>query len=354
MTDLVHLAAGALAEDERFLQVARDVYRNDQVWAADSEHVIRSRWADAAEGLIRLDAVVAMRGARPVARAAAIMEPSAMDLSGQPEGWVGLVECLPDALDDGVAAVRDRCLRLQERGLLSIAAPRTDPLFGGVVIDKFDEPQAVLTPHNPPYYPTLLSAAGFTAETRLVSYRFDRARAPSIHVPRGVGVKVRSIDADDWPGEMGRLHAFQEAVFAGRRSRVPRRPSQTTALVERLRPMIDPDLVLVAEDPAGSVVGVVICLPDTWQRRPDGSSPTRARLMSIGVRRGWRGRGAALAMAAELTTRLLDRGYTSLDASWIQESNTAPQRLARAMRGTPSRRVAIYRHRSPEALASPV
>ena len=110
--------------------------------------------------------------------------------------------------------------------------------------------------------------------------------------------------------------------------------------------MIDPDLVLVAEDPAGSVVGVVICLPDTWQRRPHGLTPTRARLMSIGVRRGWRGRGAAVAMAAELATRLLDRGYTSLEASWIQQDNTAPQLLAHAMHGTPSRRAAIYRHRS--------
>lgn len=346
MTDLVHLSADALAEDERFLRVARDVYRDDQGWAPDSEQVITSRCAEAAHGLIRLDAVVAMRGARPVARAAAIVQPAATDPSGQPEGWVGLVECLPDALDDGVAAVRDRCIRLRERGLPSVAAPRTDPLYGGIVVDGFDQPQTVLTPHNPPYYPVLLSAAGFTPETHLVSYRFDRAHAPSIHVPAGVGVTVRSIDADDWHRELGRLHAFQEAVFAGRRARVSRRPSQTAALVERLRPMIDPDLVLLAEDPEGSIVGVVVCLPDTWQRRPHGLTPTRARLMSIGVRRGWRGRGAAVAMAAELATRLLDRGYTSLEASWIQQDNTAPQLLAHAMHGTPSRRAAIYRHRS--------
>jgi hypothetical protein len=351
MTDLVHLSADALAEDERFLQVARDVYRDDQGWAPDSEQVITSRCAEAAHGLIRLDAVVAMRGARPVARAAAIVQPAATNPSGQPEGWVGLVECLPDAFDDGVAAVRDRCLRLQERGLPSIAAPRTDPLYGGIVVDGFDQPQTVLTPHNPPYYPALLSAAGFTPDTRLVSYRFDRAHAPSIHVPAGVGVTVRSIDTDDWHLEVGLLHAFQESVFAGRRSRVSRRPSQTAALVERLRPMIDPELVLIAEDPGANIVGVVVCLPDTWQRRPPGSSPTRARLLSIGVRRGWRGRGAAVTMAAELTTRLLDRGYTSLEASWIQQGNTTPQHLARAMRGRPSRRVALYRFRPPDQAA---
>lgn len=343
MTDLVYLAAEDLPEDSRFFQVARDVYRDDPGWAPDSEQLIATRCAEAARGLTSLDAVVAVRGTRPVARAAAIIEPAATDPSGRPEGWVGLVECLPDSIDAGVAVLRDRCAWLQGRGLPSIAAPRTDPLYGGVVVAGFDEPQIVLTPHNPPHYPTLLSKAGFMPETRLVSYRFDRARTPSIHVPRGVGVTVRPIDAHDWPREMSRLHAFQEAVFAGRRSRVPRRPSQTTALVERLRPMIDPDLVLIAEDPAGDTVGVLVCLPDAWQRGGDHRSPTRARLLSIGVHRGWRGRGAAVAMAAELKTRLLDRGYASLEASWIQQDNTAPQRLAEAMRGARSRRVAIYR-----------
>lgn len=351
MTDLVPLSADTLAGDERFLQVARDVYRDDPAWAPASEQLITTRCAENARGLICLDAVVAVQGARPVARAAAIIEPAATDPSGQPEGWVGLAECLPDSFDAGVAVLRDRCSWLHRHGCPSIAAPRTDPLHGGLVVDGFDEPQIVLTPHNPPYYPRLLSAAGFTPETHMVSYRFDRAHAPTIRVPPGVGVTVRSINVHDWERDVGRLHAFQESVFAGRRSRVPRRPSQTTALVERLRPMIDPDLVLLAEGPDSGIAGVLVCLPDAWQRCSHHRSPTRARLLSIGVRPGWRGRGAAVAMVAALKTRLLDRGYHSLEASWIQRNNTTPQRLARAMRGTPSRRLAMYRHRPPDPAA---
>lgn len=351
MSDLVHLSAEALADDERFGQVARDVYRDDPGWAPDSEQLVTTRCEEAARGLISIEAVVAMDGDRPVARAASIVEPAATDPSGRPEGWIGLVECLPDSIDAGVAVLRDRCAWLRSRGLPSIAAPRTDPLYGGLVVDGFDEPQVFLTPHNPPYYPTLLCEAGFTPETHLVSYRFDRAHVPTIRVPRGVGVTVRSIDLDDWDREVSRLHAFQESVFAGRRARVPRHPPQTTALVERLRPIIDPDLVLLADDPEGGTAGVLVCLPDAWQRCDGRARPTRARLLSIGVRPGWRGRGAAVAMAAELTTRLLDDGYASLEASWIQQGNITPQRLARAMRGARSRSVAIYRYRSPHVEA---
>jgi len=345
MTHFVHLSHAALATDERFLQVARDVYQDDPGWSPASEQLIAARCEDAAEGHIFLEGTVAIAGGRPVARAAAIVEPAAKDPAGRPEGWVGLVECLPDSIDAGVGVLRDRCAWLERCGLASISAPRTDPLCGGVVIEGFGDPQVVLTPHNPPYYPAMISQAGFVPEMRMVSFRFDRAHAPTIRVPRGVGVAVRSIDADDWDREVARLHALQESVFAGRRSRVPRRAGQTMALVERLRPIIDPDLVLLAEGRAGDTVGALICLPDTWQPRPEGTAPTRARLLSIGVRRGWRGQGAAVAMAAVLQTRLLDRGYDSLEASWIQHGNSAPQRLARAMRGVPSRTTEIYRRR---------
>ena len=107
--------------------------------------------------------------------------------------------------------------------------------------------------------------------------------------------------------------------------------------------MIDPDLILVAEDRAGEVVGMLISLPDLWQARPAGARPTRARLLSIAVGRGWRGRGAALAMAAELASRLIDRGYQVLEGSWIRRDNVAPQRLARLVGGVPTRTIAYYR-----------
>lgn len=346
MTELVSLPAETLATDERFTQIAREVYHDDRNWSPASEQLIAARCQDAAHGHICLEAAIAVTGGRPVARAAAIIEPAAQDPAGHPEGWVGLVECLPDSIDAGVAVLRDRCAWLERRGLTSISAPRTDPLFGGVVTGGSSGPQVVLTPHNPPYYPVMLSKAGFTPDTRMVSFRFDRARAPTIRVPPGAGVAVRSIDTTDWDREVARLHALHERVFAGRPSRVPRQAPQTRALIERLRPMIDPDLVLVAANRAGDTIGMLICLPDTWQRRPAGTPPTRARLISIGILPGWRGRGAAVAMAAQLAKRLLDRNFVTLEASWIQHANTKPQRLARSMGGVPSRNITIYRRRS--------
>ncbi len=341
MSVTVHpLAAEEVATSPEFAQVAREVYRDDPGWAPASEGVVADRARDAAAGRIALRGVVALERGRPVARAVAIVEPRAVGASGAGEGWVGLVECVPGALDAGVAVLGECAGWLREQGL-AVVAPRTDALRAGLVTSGFGEPQMVLTPYNPPWYVRLFAEAGFEPAVRMVGYRFDRARAPRIVVPAGVGVRVRPVDPGNWDGEVARFHAFQEAVFAERPARVPRQAPATALLVGGLREIVDPDLCLVAESSAGRTVGVLVCLPDVWQPRPDGVPPDRARLVSIGLRPGWRGRGAALAMGAALEERLMAKGYRSLEASWVQSGNTAPQRLAQALGAVPSRTSAI-------------
>ncbi|MEJ2579313.1 MAG: GNAT family N-acetyltransferase [Kineosporiaceae bacterium] len=336
------LDAAELASSPQFARVAREVYRDDPHWAAPSEAVIAERARDAVEGRIHLHGVVALAGDRPVARAAAIVEPAAVAPSGARQGWIGLFECREDARQAGVAVLSDRRRWLRDRGLTEISAPRSDALRGGLLTSGFDEPHVVLTPYNPAYYPEVFAAAGFVPSTRMVGYRFSRDRAPRIPVPAGLGLRVRPVDPNDWAGEVARLHAFQETVFANRAARVPRPPDGTGLLADRLRQVIDPDLCLIAEDAKGRTVGVLLCLPDVWQQRPAGASPDRARLLSIGLLPGWRGRGAALAMGAALAEQLLGKGYQSLEASWVRGDNVRPQRLARALGAVPSRGLTIY------------
>lgn len=353
LINLVPIEGSAIGDSAAFRQVAVDVYRDDPQWAVASEDIIAERAFDAAEGRVEMQGVVALAAGRPVARAVAIVEPDARDRFGRAEGWIGLFECLRDHPDAGVAVLQDRRSWLRPRASGGISVPRTDALRGGLVTSGFDRPQLVLTPHNPDYYAHLLARAGFAPQTSMVSYLFTRAKAPTIRVPPGLGVRVRSVETADWDRELRRLHDFQEAVFARRNNRVPRELEATTSLARRLLPMVDPDLVLVAEDSSGLLVGVLVCLPDTWQERAPSLDPDRARLLSVGVRAGWRGRGAAIAMGAALEDRLLAKGYQTLEASWIQNTNARPRRLARALGASPSRTITLYadRHHDTDAHA---
>lgn len=328
------------AAAEAFLALPPAVYVGDPCWAPASESLVAGRFADAAAGRIGLHAVVALVSDRPVARGAAILEPAARDDAGRPEGWIGLVECLPgrDAAAAGVA-VLERCRAwLGAQGAARVVGPRTDGLVAGLLVDGFDQPQVVLTTHNPPSAPAIWHRAGARTATTMLSYRFSRDRVPRFPRRTAPGVRVRAADPADLPAEVARVHAFQAEVFRGGAGHLPRSEAATARLAQRLLPLLDADLVLLAEDRTGTVVGVLVCLPDAWQRRPQGEVPDRARLVSIGVRHGWRRTGVAMAMGAALADRLLERGYQHLEGSWVLGANRPPQRVAAALEARASRR----------------
>lgn len=331
------------ASGRAFRSLPGVVYADDPCWAPASETLVAARFTDAAAGRIGFHAVVATIAGQPVARAAAILEPAAVAPDGSPEGWIGLLECLPepDAQVAGMAVLAHSRAWLAEQGAGRVVGPRVDGLVAGLLVDGFDQPQVVLTAHNPPTYPALWRGAGARVATSMYSYRFSRERVPRFPRRAAPGVGVRAADAADLPAEIARVHAFQAEVFRGGAGHLPRTLEATERLTRRLLPLLDPDLVLLAEDRRGEVVGVLVCVPDAWQRRPTGRTPDRARLVSIGVRDRWRRTGVALAMGAELADRLLARGYQHLEGSWVLGANRPPQLLAAALEARTSRRFAL-------------
>lgn len=316
---------------DAFRRMAAEVYATDPVWAPASEDVIDECLARAESGEIEIQAVVATHGDRAIARAMAITTPAAA------EGWIGLFECLVGSTDAG-RAVLEHCFEwLRSTGRASVVAPRIDELRAGLLVEGFDSPQTIFTAHNPRFYVDIFLGAGFTVRSRMVGYEFHRERAPTFRRLPLEAISIRTPDPAHLVGELERIEAFQDSVFGSGPGRVRRNRMASRSLSRRLLPLLDLDLVLLAEDDAGEVVGVLICLPDHWQPPP----VDRARLVSVGVAPGWRGRRVAMEMGAELVERLLAKGYQSLEGSWIRADNTRPQVLARALGGTPGRMFAL-------------
>ncbi len=320
------------------------VYADDPSWAPASDALVPERFADAAAGRIGLHAVVALSDGQPVARAAGILEPSARDGDGRPEGWIGLFECVPGATgEDGALAVLEAVRRwLGRRGAGRLVGPRTDGLVAGLLVEGFEQPQVVFTAHNPPHYRELLLRSGATPATELLSYRFTRDAVPTFPRLATRGITVRGADPERMADEVARLHAFQAEVFTPGIGHLARDEGGTERLTARLLPMIDPALVLLAEDRRDELVGVLICLPDAWQVRGPGTRPDRARLLSIGVRAAWRRTGIALSMGQVLRDRLLAGGYQTLEGSWVRRENRAPQLVAEVLRARRSRRFELF------------
>lgn len=344
MTRIELRTVGGAASPERaaFYALPTRVYDRDPSWAPASVAVAQECFADADAGLVAMHPVVALCEGTPVAGAAAILHPEAVERGG-PQGWIGLIECLPGQQEAGVAVV-DECRRwLVRRGAVGIVAPRSTALVAGLLVAGFEHPQAYLTAHNPPWYAGLLASAGFHPTVSMVAFEWTRDRAPRFHLGPLGAVRVRHVDPARLHADVDLIHRFQQEVFAGSPGHVTRMPGQTRALAERLLPDLDPELVLLAEDAAGGTIGVLICAPDDWQRRPVGVAPDRARLISIGVAHSWRGRGIAMAMGSVLADTLIDKGYRTLEASWVVAPNRHPQLLAHALGARATRRFELDR-----------
>jgi GNAT superfamily N-acetyltransferase len=109
-------------------------------------------------------------------------------------------------------------------------------------------------------------------------------------------------------------------------------------LARSLKPIMDPDIVFIAETADGTPAGLALNMPDIhqalrlsgggrywplglprfmWHRR----HIDQVRLMLVGVLPGYRGRGIDGACLLETARTTLQKGYKRLEGSWILEDN---------------------------------
>ena len=209
----------------------------------------------------------------------------------------------------------------------------------GLQVGGFDLPQTVLTPHNPPYYLDIFTQQGYRTQERLLCFLLDRASAPrlSLSLP---GFRTRTFNRARLEDEVRVLNELQTEIFRTHPGYVPRSLAEDRAMVESFLPMLDDELVIIAEDRQARPVGILICLPDVYQAF-QGKPVDTARLISIGAVPRLAQRGIGVLMGMHLARNLLDKGYQTLEGSWIRAGNLPPQNLVRRFKGREGREFVI-------------
>jgi GNAT superfamily N-acetyltransferase len=327
-----------------FLKVAAEVYQNDHVWVAASDNIFLQRFKAAQSNAnIKFWPFVALDNNLPVARGAAILASNAKDVQGNLEGWLGFFESNQRHPQAGKAILEKCEQRLAAAGAISVVGPKIDNLILGLLVNGFSLPQTIFTNHNPPYYLELFKQCGFGVKTRILTYTFDRntVRLPEI---KKMGFLTRTFNRFDFSKETLVFHQLQNSIFYGSVGWVPRTFDEDRELIESFLSFIDDELVIIAEDSKGNHVGLLVCLPDIYQPFREGLM-TRARIISIGVLPGWERNGVGAMMVSHLITNLLKKGYSSIEASWILDSNKLSQNLARRFNAVSGREFALLEKR---------
>ena len=234
------------------------------------------------------------------------------------------------------------------RGLDLLVGPK-GPLLGdgiGALIEGFEHRPALGVTYNHPYYPGLLEGAGFEKDTDFLTGRLYRhhhlpeaffAAADEAGAARGYRAFAFSSRRQirEW---LPRFAAVYNEAFRPTWEYTPLTDEEVRSAVERLLPVIEPDLirlVLQGED----IVGFMIAYPDVsaalqriggriwptgwarllWERRH-----TRwANINGMGLLPAHQGTGANAVLYAALARSVGGVRFEGADVVQVDERNTA-------------------------------
>lgn len=273
--------------------------------------------------------LLARRGGEPVARLALTL---AYDLKGAPgvSGLIGWYHALE--ADAGVDLLRRAIRRLAEPSIVRVLGPLQGSTWGRYRLalapdppDAGAEPPFLSEPWNPRRYPADWQAAGFrvaaTYESAIVENlaEADPRRDEMAERLRARGAAVRPLDPDRFDEELSALYGLSVAAFAENLYYSPIGFPEFRARYLPLRPLLDPDLVRLAEDAEGRLLGFVFAFPDLLAVR-DGR-PTRAVLKTLATAPAARGLGLGTFLTDEVRRVAHEKGYASVIHALMQADN---------------------------------
>lgn len=313
---------------------------------------------------------LAREGGTVVGRIAAIIDRNHINLHKEQAGFFGFFECLPDF------HIAERLIDtaggwLKERGIEIMRGP-VNPSTNdecGFLLEGFDAPPMIMMPYTPPRYLDYMEDCGLAKVKDLYAYlaiipevtaagRLERlAAGVKNRVP---GLTVRPAQMKHFPRELAIVKDIYNSAWSHNWGFVPMTDEEIDSMAKRLKPLIVPDLLLLAEvngDPAAFYMAV----PDFNQvlRRVNGRlGPTGMlkflwysrkiddiRVLTMGVKEGYRKKGIEGLLYLEAFKAAMRKGYRRAEMSWILEDNVLMQRGCELMGGRLYKKYRIFEKR---------
>jgi hypothetical protein len=318
----------------------------------------------------RCQLFVARRGDELAGTVAAVVNDNHNTFHAEQTGSFGFFEAINDqSVADALLEAAEAWVRGQ--GMTVIRGPlnfsTNDEI--GTLVDGFDEPPVVMMTYNPRYYPPLIEAHGYAKAMDVYAYVVDLAERLQ-NAPQKVfsvaekaaqkeGIRVRKIDIRRLDQEVELIKQVYNRAWERNWGFVPMTDAEIDHLANGMKPILDPNLLFVAETSDGTPVGVSIALPDVhqalrwsggghmwpfgllkflWYRR----KVNQCRLLIMGMVAEHRGRGADAVFYVETARAALAHGYKRMESSWILESNTMMNLIIERLGGVRYKTYRIY------------
>ncbi|MGI8820001.1 MAG: GNAT family N-acetyltransferase [Chthoniobacterales bacterium] len=349
------------AERDAFIQFQWRIYADDPVWVPPlilerRAFLDRKKHPFYQHGEAVL--FLARRDGEVVGRIMASDDPNYNSQHGSNVGCFGLYESINDhavarALFDAAAGW------LRARGRAEVMGPidYSTNYVCGLLVDGFQHPPTVLTSHNPPYYAALFESLGLTKTMDFYAWWLaqpDRAvkrlRRLAAAIKNRQRATIRPANLSNLAAESERLRRVYNEAWQRNWGFVPFTPAEFQHMAHELKPIVSPDLTLIAEAD-GEPVGFILCVPDinealkfangrlTRFGLPIGLAKIlyhkrrlkRVRLVALGIVPKFRRSGIAEMLVLRIIeTAMLQRGFLG-ECSMTLENNHMINRFLEAI-----------------------
>ncbi|SFH64376.1 N-acetyltransferase [Albimonas pacifica] len=311
---------------------------------------------------------LALRDGRPVGRISAQLDRLAAPDAGRRVGSFGMISAEDPSVLPSLFEAAEDWLRGLGAGLVRGPFNLSANQSCGLLVDGFDTPPYLLMEHDPRWLGAAVEACGYARARDLVAYELDlAARLPDR--PRRIAertaqeVAVRSVNMRRFPAEIEVITDIFNDAWADNWGFTPLTEAEIDAMAREMRPLIDADLVKIAEID-GRPVAFIVLLPNLneairdlngrllpfgwakllWRLKVSGLRTGRVPLM--GVRREISGtvlgKAIPLMLIYALEARALASGLERIELSWLLENNLPVRRMIEQLGGRLTKTWRIY------------
>lgn len=337
---------------QEFITFPWKIYQNDPVWVppliAERKALLNQKknpFFEHAEG----EYFLAKKNGKTLGRITAHVDHLHNERHQERTGFFGFFESINDP-EVAEALLHHAESWMRGKGLKHIRGPFNFSINEecGFLAKGFETPPALMNPHSPPYYLSLMERAGYSKAKDLYCWRYDSTQAlpeAALQISEAVrqhpGLSIRSLDKKHMRRDLQIIMDIFNEAWEQNWGFVPLTSKEVDKAAKDFKPFLEPDLALIAEVD-GEPAGMALSIPNLNEATRDLNGKlfpfgflkllyrikTRkirsARMMLLGIRRKFRGSvlgGLSVLLNTQMHLNGLKLGFKQAELSWTLEDN---------------------------------
>lgn len=258
----------------QFIELPYRLYRDDPVWVAPLRSEQKGQFNPRKNPMLdhcETRFFLVKEGRDVIGRCAAFIDHLALEHWGQPIGLFGSFECVENQaaahllLESAQNWLKGKGMQAM-RGPWSFASQEW-----GLEIEGGSRPPVIMAPHNPPWYADYFESFGLAKAIDLIAYLADTTAGYTFpdryltltdRIQTRYGVNVRPVNMDDLENDIMKIVEISNRSISDNWGYYPVTADEARVMAHDLKPLVNPDVLLIAEDQEGRPIGFGLSLPD--------------------------------------------------------------------------------------------